>query len=137
MKTVRLIYYSKPAPNLKKADLNDILEESQVFNQQHGITGILVYDHHYFMQLLDGPEGPVNELFHKIMNDQRHQQVRLTKYNELTDKPFCEWSMAYARLPDFPQKLIDNKYGGFEPNRFSEEDAIAFLEMLRDYKLRH
>lgn len=130
---VRLIYYSTPNRSLTNADLEQILIGALKFNEKHNITGILAYQPNYFMQLLEGERALVNDLYHRILNDQRHSAVRLMSFCSVAIPSFSKWSMGFANLPTFPQKLIVSKYGGFNPPAFSVSDAIEYLEMLRDY----
>lgn len=132
---VRLIYWSEVRETLDEVDLDSILFESVKNNDADGITGLLAFDDTFFLQLLDGPRDFVNRLYARLINDQRHNNLRLLEYRENIDKVFTQWSMAAAKLPEFPQKLVSKRFGGFRPDRFNVAEALEYLEMLRDYLL--
>lgn len=133
MNSVRLVYYSEPTQLLDQNDIRAILEHSITFNKVKDITGVLVYNENYFMQLLDGERDEVNALYNRIIQDSRHKNVRLIHYGSLVGQRFTEWSMGIAYLPSFPKARIETKYGGFVPPEFTIEDAVHYLMMIRQY----
>jgi len=56
---IRLLYSSQATQNITEQDIAEILEKSQKNNQEVGITGVLLYGGHLFMQVLEGPEQAV------------------------------------------------------------------------------
>lgn len=135
-KICRLIYYSTPTANLAKQDLDAILAESRENNTKRGITGLLAYDSSFFMQVLEGPEAEVTELFLRIGADTRHHSLRLVDVSQIEEARFDDWVMAIAELPELPGKFLNQLYGGFNPPRFSAQIAVEYFEILRDYLRR-
>lgn len=133
LKLCRLIYYSTASPNLTDRDVDAILDEAITRNSRCGITGLLAYDDFHFMQILEGTEVAVNNLYLGLAADPRHHDVRLILYQQIEERRFSEWAMALAKLPDVPGRYIDNLYGGFKPQLFSPEDALKYFDMLRNY----
>lgn len=129
----RLIYFSSASPELTDNDVDAILEEAIAGNELRGITGLLAYDDFHFMQVLEGNEDAVNNLYFRIAQDPRHYDVKLVHYQKVQERHFQEWSMALARLPEVPGRYIDNLYGGFEPQLFTADDALKYFDMLRHY----
>lgn len=129
----RLVYYSSASPELTDKDLDAILEEAIAGNELRGVTGLLAYDDFHFMQVLEGNEDAVNNLYFRIAQDPRHHDVKLIHYQKAEERHFQDWAMALAKLPEVPGRYIDKLYGGFEPQRFSAEDALKYFDMLRHY----
>lgn len=129
----RLVYYSSASPELTDKDLDAILEEAIAGNELRGVTGLLAYDDFHFMQVLEGNEDAVNNLYFRIAQDLRHYDVKLIHYQKAEERHFQDWAMALAKLPEVPGRYIDKLYGGFEPQLFSAEDALKYFDMLRHY----
>jgi len=78
------------------AAINDILETAHRKNAELQVTGALLYSGGYFIQVLEGPEDAVEEIFESIQNDLRHQNVAVIQHSHLTQRSFSQWSMALA-----------------------------------------
>lgn len=93
-----LIYQSTAIETIKSCDIVDILNTSKHFNAAHNITGCLLYYNQEFLQILEGDENTVKDLFSRIINDKRHTNVILVKENKKQERTFKNWSMAYHEL---------------------------------------
>lgn len=67
---VRTASLSFPRKNIKV-----LLEEITNYNNNHGITGILLFSDGNFFQLFEGEEIKVRELYAQIEKDSRHTNV--------------------------------------------------------------
>ena len=67
----QVIYISRPT-HFDHLVVDDILTKSRAKNPAAGITGNLIYHADLFLQLLEGPQSAVNELYEKILADNRH-----------------------------------------------------------------
>ncbi len=133
---VRLIYSSTAQPNLSQTDRERILQTSIENNHRDGITGLLVYNDSYFMQLLDGPAPAVNHLYTKLVNDERHYDLRLNHYAILQEPRFSDWSMQLLEIPEFINAELRRIYGEVVPYNLNGQHATEFMEMLRDKATR-
>ena len=93
-----ILYLSQVCTPLREDDLKRLLEKSRANNQRRNITGILLYCDRQFMQLLEGEEVDVAQLYTQLAQDPRH-----TGLIKLADKPiahrsFAEWSMAFTAV---------------------------------------
>ncbi|WP_404362644.1 BLUF domain-containing protein [Marinobacter sp.] len=131
---VRLIYYSYRVSGADSREIEDILTISLERNAKEGITGMLAYSEDFFMQLLEGTAGPVNDLYAGIMGDHRHNRLRLIEYGPAPQKRFTNWAMGVAKLPGFLGTYINRLHGGFYPPAFSPREAREFLEIIRDFQ---
>lgn len=91
----RLIYSSEAAPDLVPAELEGMLEESRIRNKAHGITGVLVFVEGAFLQVLEGEKNDVLDLMSRIDRDHRHRGVKVFYEQEVDERAFESWSMAY------------------------------------------
>lgn len=109
----RLIYTSRAAPNVTDADFRTISMFSSLRNKRGDISGLLLHYDGKIMQVLEGPEEAVKQLFGKIEKDKRHFDVRVEASRSCSVKIFQEWSMGYRPLS-------------------SAADMDAFFELTKD-----
>lgn len=93
-----LLYSSIAKPDLTTEDISAILKSSQEFNLKYSITGCLLYFDKEFIQILEGEEQLVKNLFSKIKKDCRHTNIMLLLENSKTERIFKNWSMAFSKL---------------------------------------
>lgn len=109
-----LLYSSTAKKDLKKEDISNILETARDFNLKNNLSGCLVFHNNKFIQILEGDEGIVKELFAKIEKDKRHKNVILIEKGLKAERLFENWTMVYYNLDKIdtndPQRklFIDN-----------------------------
>lgn len=81
----QLIYTSKPSPQLTEKNMINILVDAQQYNQQKVISGFLLYSPEKLIQLIEGDEVNVMDLFHKIKKDKRHYDI-IIRHSGFVDK---------------------------------------------------
>ncbi len=79
-----------------KAEIDNILQIAQQKNQAAGVTGALLYSGGYFIQVLEGEEAAVEEIFESIQCDTRHRDVAVLSHEYVDERNFPHWSMALA-----------------------------------------
>lgn len=92
-----LVYLSEATDELCYSDLENILFNAQTKNPRLKITGLLIYKDGLFFQLLEGDEAAVKMLLGQIIQDRRHQKVKVVS----------EWSSSKRILPDWSMSFID------------------------------
>ncbi len=95
-----LIYHSQAKSHITEDDHADILTVARNFNQDNNITGCLLYHKGQFLQLLEGDFEKLNELYGRIREDKRHENVITLHMKEIEDRTFDDWSMAYKAIED-------------------------------------
>lgn len=109
---IELIYRSTADINIKSSD---ILNTSKKYNSEYNITGCLLYYNHEFLQILEGEEADIKELFSKIKNDRRHSNLVNITENAKQERTFKNWSMAYhefkkTEIHDLNKKHFINSF---------------------------
>ena len=97
---ISLTYLSTAAVELRREELTRLLETCRANNQQHDLTGLLVYAGGHFIQTLEGPAQVVDAAFTRISADPRHRDVFVTLREDVEDRFFPSWSMAFEHVPD-------------------------------------
>ncbi|WP_347160153.1 BLUF domain-containing protein [Pontibacter chitinilyticus] len=114
-----LLYQSNVCPSLTASDLDHILQVSRRNNERYGITGLLLYVEDMFVQLLEGEEQVVQQLYQTIEQDQRHAKSLVLAEDSLLQRNFPNWSMGLRSL-SFEE--LHQKTG------FRDLDANTFLK---------
>lgn len=100
---VELKYLSEAEGDINVWGLTDIVNASVASNDQHGLTGILFFDHGYFGQILEGDRSAVEETWHRIQNDTRHRNIELLGITEIQERRFPKWSMKLFDAKEFSE----------------------------------
>lgn len=93
-----LIYSSIAHENLKEDDILAILEKSRDFNLKNEITGCLLLHNNEFIQILEGDKIIIKDLIEKIKKDVRHSHLMVLAENEIENRVFDRWNMAYHKV---------------------------------------
>ena len=88
-----LIYKSQFSPVISLVDVDNIHTVAQMRNYNHSITGCLYFTMPYVMQILQGQDAYVNQLYANIQKDSRHHSVVLLMAEDHPTQLFPEWSM--------------------------------------------
>lgn len=128
---VRCLYASRPVDPLSKPLLDNILEQSRKNNPAIGITGLLCASDNLFVQVIEGGRDEVCELFNAIVRDQRHQQVRLLVYEEISERQFGNWTMAQVHISKLNPGLLLKYFRRAELDPFNSPGK-ATLALLSD-----
>jgi hypothetical protein len=94
----QIIYMSRVTAALSPSDLVLLLERARQRNEQAGITGALVYGQHQFMQVLEGEQPIITQLYNRILHDARHVAVFKLADKAIAERTFTTWSMAFREL---------------------------------------
>lgn len=133
MYLARLIYTSVPTHDFSPDDISIILETARHNNRECSVTGLLYFNHRYFLQCLEGSRSNINKIYQRILNDNRHQDPLLLDYREIEIRDFPEWEMAY--LPETEQtRSLYMRYsptGEFSPYHMSGESCHQLMLNLR------
>lgn len=92
----QLIYASKAVDNLCENDLIAILTTARKFNQLSYITGMLIYHHGFFLQIIEGEKADIINLFYShITNDKRHHNISVFHEGYALKREFANWQMGF------------------------------------------
>jgi hypothetical protein len=129
---VRCLYASR---SVAAADAIDrILEQSRRNNPAIGVTGLLCVAENIFLQVIEGGRDEVCELFGAIVRDDRHEQVRLLLYEEISERRFGNWTMGQVSVERLNPSLLLKYFRRAELNPFecSGQASLALLTELID-----
>jgi Sensors of blue-light using FAD len=83
-----------------RADVESILITSRRYNEANGINGLLVSSPAHFMQILEGDETQVRDIYAQICKDPRHRAQVILRQAEVEERQFSQWTMACEFFSD-------------------------------------
>lgn len=95
---IHLIYISSATSWPSEYDLRELLGQSRARNLKLNITGMLLYDNATYMQVLEGLEKDVHEIYSSILKDPRNTGNVVLAEEEISQRDFPNWSMGFKNL---------------------------------------
>src|SRR5579862_373554 len=115
----QLIYASAAVKLFRASDLYDMLTTARKYNQTHEISGMMVYHARSILQVLEGPDEVIADLFLRIRRDPRHTALRLIARGVVERKEYEPW----------PMGLVADAKRGPDIQEFSHYSAIQVMSM--------
>lgn len=130
MTVFQLIYRSKASAYFSDDDLIQLLRQCRTKNIEKKVTGLLLYGYGSFIQLLEGEEKVVRDLYaHRIALDPRHRDPVILHQRHVPKRLFKDWSMAFRPLD---ARRVHQLRGYLDPEQSSEsgKNLLAPLRLL-------
>ena len=137
----QLVYVSKAAKSFGKSELTKLLRQANANNKKAGISGILVYKDDQFIQVLEGEEADIRDLFEKIRQDPRHTEISILAQGYIPQPEFPDWAMGFR---DISQDDLLGLYGNkkslgksinIESFRTQPDTCVKMLRFVRELQL--
>ncbi|WP_083656823.1 BLUF domain-containing protein [Mongoliimonas terrestris] len=127
----RLIYASTPSIAFGTTDqlVGEMIFASSLNNARVGITGLLVADDSFYLQLLEGDRQAVTDTFLRIAQDCRHSGIQLLDASDQRDRLFPNWAMSMLGASESRSRLLarHRKSAMFIPHELSATEAAQFF----------
>jgi len=115
-----LMYVSSEAKSFSDDELFDLLLATRPRYRSMEITGILLYNEHTFVGVLEGPQAQVQEAYDQICGDCRFKDTTILHLEPIYLRQFHDWTM------------------GFRPNDWiAAEMTPGFNPLMRSPKWSH
>ena len=101
-----LVYRSRSTNQLKKDKVVAMSKHFADRNRHRDITGMLVFDGEFFMQVLEGPRQRVSALYDLIQTDPRHEEVVTVLEEPIYRRTFDDWGLGFIVINDEGGKQI-------------------------------
>lgn len=139
--TYRLIYGSHIAPVCQddlKAAMTSIVVRSIPKNRKARITGLLIAHKGWFVQALEGPRAPIEDLFGAIAADPRHHHALPITQGEVDARLFEQWSMGARVLTANDEAVLSalNPRAPFDPPKVPERTLMRLFASVADVHWR-
>ncbi|UOG76528.1 BLUF domain-containing protein [Hymenobacter tibetensis] len=93
-----IVYQSYAVGQPATSELRTLLKQARINNAALGVTGLLLYSHGSFLQVLEGEVEVVQEIYAKIKVDYRHTRVITLADGYIQKRFFTDWSMGFQEL---------------------------------------
>lgn len=104
-----LIYRSRAVQSMTAEDLDDLLTPARARNAALHVTGILLFDGVHFVQLLEGPDDAVVQLFDAIRRDDAHKNVVFLMQDQGPARRFGGDAMAMLDLRELDPQQVSSR----------------------------
>jgi hypothetical protein len=129
------MYKSRITGEMSFRVLIDIMDQSRKKNEELGITGFLLATDQEFLQVLEGSFEAVNEIYHSIAKDKRHEKMQLISFEIVKDRYFPKWTMKATSINELKHPLrnmLIKKYGTKDGNFIIPTDKYQSYALLKD-----
>lgn len=96
MMNYAISYVSTADISLTRDEIDEVLKWSENWNNDHHITGLLLYSDGNFFQVIEGEKAVILRLFESIMKDVRHHSIIKIFGKEIKKEVFTEYKGAFA-----------------------------------------
>jgi len=127
-----LIYLSSAVAPFSAADLQALLEISRRNNTASDVTGLLLYRDGDFLQVIEGEEAVLDQLYAKISRDPRHRRMTMLFRESIPSREFGDWSMGFRDLNTAPEQFPEG-FNDLLNSSWSEMDLSAFSRKVRPF----
>jgi hypothetical protein len=93
-----IVYISQAKESMTLTTLVVLLMQARTLNERQHVTGALVYGDGQFMQVMEGEEAVVKDLYARVVQDARHHHVRTLAEGPIATRGFAQWSMAFGEV---------------------------------------
>jgi hypothetical protein len=139
MPLIQTVYCSQCKPTMLLSDVHKLLIHAKAKNSTHEITGMLVFNNQFFLQLIEGDAHTVDNLMALIAADTRHESVHIIERAEIANRRWANWSMGMATR-DESSEAIFKRYdmnGRFDPYQLPAGRAGDMLVDLTTHAIAH
>ena len=126
----RVMYMSRATRYICDEELEELLETSRRNNKQRNLTGLLIVKGRTFLQCLEGEKNDIEEIYNKILIDDRHTDI-IDLIDEDTNKRlFPNWSMAYRNLKNTEDIKSEKlkQISDLKELNIEKEDIVEIIE---------
>ena len=121
---IRLIYASNATREMSDDDLLFLLQQSRRRNERQDVTGMLLFVGSNFIQVLEGGEKDVEEIYEDILNDDRNTANIVMLKEEITERAFPDWSMGFRYISEKNRGEIEG-YTEFLDRKFTPKEIAG------------
>jgi hypothetical protein len=131
----QLVYVSAVVRKLSYSDLDTILNAARRNNPARDVTGMLLSIDQGFLQSLEGPPAGVENIYQRILRDNRHTGQRVLVDEIVAERLFSRWSMGFDRLNPALKAHNDIFIATREAieNAVSPEKAAVTAQLVRSF----
>ncbi|MBG42558.1 MAG: hypothetical protein CL530_01160 [Aequorivita sp.] len=93
-----ICYLSKQVKALENSELEKLFDFILEINPSLNITGALLCNNNFFLQVLEGSQNTVKEIFSKIRKDKRHRDILMIFDQKIEKRIFENYEANFSIL---------------------------------------
>ncbi|WP_313111477.1 BLUF domain-containing protein [Aequorivita sediminis] len=93
-----ICYLSKDHQPMKNSELEDLFSQVLEFNNSSNISGILLHNNNFFLQVLEGKKENIQELYATIRKDNRHKDILIVLDQKIENRIFNNYDARFSIL---------------------------------------
>ncbi len=93
-----ICYLSKQTEGLKDSELEVMFQFILDVNPKLNITGALLHNNNFFLQVLEGKKETIQDLFENIRKDKRHKNILTILDQKIEDRIFENYEANFSIL---------------------------------------
>ena len=102
-------YVSTVDRELNEKEIIEVLDWSKNWNNNHNITGLLLYSEGNFFQVIEGEEEDIKSLFERIKQDSRHHNIIKIFEREIHKEAFDGYISDFvSENTQYKRKTVEN-----------------------------
>ena len=130
----QIIYTSQASEQFNKRSLLDLLHTSRGYNTIDNISGVLMHRDGYFLQIIEGEQDVIEDLFQRLNNDTRHKNIKMILDRSVESRLFSNWAMGCADFYEPELSMLPGIRTDLS-NPEVIEDLIIHLPEIADFLL--
>lgn len=106
-----IVYMSRATKHLETQELEVLLQKARVFNEQVGVTGVLLHHHDIFIQYLEGECGEgkgLAQVYKRIKQSGKHRILDELLHSPIDERLFANWSMGSSYVSKENMLSLEN-----------------------------
>lgn len=112
-------------------EVDRIVTVSRVRNDDLDVTGALLFTGERFVQLLEGPSEGIATLQRSIFRDGRHHKVTTIHHDDVSERKFLGWALAYAGPSRLVAKTVND--GIMLSERDPAQGSAVLVQLLENF----
>tara|TARA_R100000935_G_C2768890_1_gene136815 strand:- start:266 stop:682 length:417 start_codon:yes stop_codon:yes gene_type:complete len=121
-------YVSSLNPDLVENDIQEVLNYTRNWNNDHDITGILLYSDGNFFQVLEGEKEILKSLISRIVKDKRHHNVMIIFEKEVSQTIFDDYQSDFISLDSrFQSKNIELYFSHIDKLNPKIQSSVKYI----------
>lgn len=125
------IYVSSSKGLMSEEELSALLTSIRRSNLEHDITGMLLYQDGNIMQVIEGEQRKIEQLFRNIALDDRHTGIIKLVEEKISHREFSDWSMSYKNISGLK---VDGYSDFMSSGSFNEQEISRAKKLLLSFR---
>lgn len=102
----RMAWSSIPSPGFSAARLGALIAPARTRNHRNRVSGRLLYTGAHFLEIVEGEEQDLDELWSRVNGDARHEGVIRLGSEACNERWFPDWTIGYADEDEVGEDLV-------------------------------